>query len=95
MLNCDGCGVCCLAMGYPHFRRDADYAIWKGLPEELKREVDDHLATLTDLGLGKPCIWFDDETKQCRHYEHRPQLCRDFEIGNPHCLRLREQFEVV
>jgi Fe-S-cluster containining protein len=32
----------------------------------------------------------DRETNQCKHYEHRPQMCRDFEMNSFHCRRLRK-----
>ena len=45
-------------------------------------------------GLGEmPCIWFDLQTRQCRHYEHRPRICRDFERGTPECHGWRDVYE--
>ena len=35
------------------------------------------------------CIWFDPDTKGCSHYEHRPMICREFEVGGEDCLRIR------
>jgi len=32
-----------------------------------------------------PCVWFDEDQARCRHYEQRPQACRDFEIGGTLC----------
>ena len=26
---------------------------------------------------GSPCIWFDEKSRLCKHYEFRPELCRD------------------
>ena len=92
VLSCDNCGACCVAMGHPQFYRTSDNADWNRLPEDLKREVSEHIDALTDLDIGSPCIWLDMKTKQCKHYDHRPQMCRDFEIGNPHCLRMRESY---
>ena len=81
-------------MGHPQFfwRPDAGIAIdphWNDVPEHLKSELETYRAGLKEIDLGQPCIWFDESTRQCRHYVHRPQVCRDFEIGNPHCLRMR------
>lgn len=28
-------------------------------------------------GQPTPCLWFDAEKRQCKHYEHRPETCRD------------------
>jgi Fe-S-cluster containining protein len=36
-----------------------------------------------------PCLWYDEQTKGCRFYEHRPQVCREFEIGSHSCLGWR------
>lgn len=37
------------------------------------------------------CIWLDPNTRRCRWYEHRPQICRDYEMGGASCLAEREQ----
>ncbi len=31
------------------------------------------------------CVWLNPTTGLCRHYELRPQACRDFEIGSDLC----------
>ena len=93
ILNCDDCGACCMSIGHPHFWRTAtgDKADphWAAMPQSLRDEVNQYVDGLDDVDIGQPCIWLDLETKKCRHYEHRPQMCRDFEIGNEHCLRMR------
>ncbi len=39
---------------------------------------------------GSPCVWYDAKTRRCRHYEHRPELCRDeVQPGDEACLRWR------
>lgn len=93
VLDCADCGACCLHVGHPPFLRfargDRADPYWAALPPELQREVSDHIDNLQDHDMGQPCIWLDLQTRRCRHYEHRPQQCRDFEVGNYHCLRLR------
>jgi Fe-S-cluster containining protein len=37
-----------------------------------------------------PCVWLDLSTLRCRHYEFRPQACRDFEIGSTLCRLSRD-----
>ena len=32
-----------------------------------------------------PCVWFCSETRSCRHYDLRPDHCRQFEIGSDLC----------
>lgn len=67
-----------------------DYPIWERIPDELKREVEE------DRQSGKrppdsPCLWYDPDTKKCRHYELRPTVCRDFTPGEPACNKFRIQ----
>ncbi|MFN0052640.1 MAG: YkgJ family cysteine cluster protein, partial [Planctomycetales bacterium] len=40
------------------------------------------------------CLWFDPQTRKCRHHEWRPQVCRDYEMGGDECLALRRRFLV-
>lgn len=89
ILNCDDCGACCASVGHPQFYRNSNDELWKRVPEHLKKQVNDHVDALTDIDLGQPCIWLDPKTKQCMHYEYRPQMCRDFEVGSFHCHRFR------
>ncbi len=110
VLDCRGCGVCCLHMGYPAFNLSveqleqpgepmslnsaakADWARWQQMPEALRRPILGLMEVYqppVDGGLDGPCTWLDPETKLCRHHEHRPQVCRDFEIGSQGCLDWR------
>lgn len=43
---------------------------------------------------GTPCYWFDPETRGCRHYEYRPDICREFELGGEGCLRARRTYGI-
>lgn len=97
--SCDGCGLCCQGIGSPvliyarrpeyqdkHPYRPAD------LPPELAAEIDLHFSGL--LRGQEPqtqCLWYDAANRGCRHYEYRPQLCRDYELGGRACLSLRRQ----
>jgi Fe-S-cluster containining protein len=94
ILGCDNCGVCCLHLGHPQYYRSGHLKDphWESLPDNLKKEIDDHIDGLTDMDLGEPCIWYDHEKKQCKHYEHRPQMCRDFEMDSEHCRRKRQLY---
>jgi Fe-S-cluster containining protein len=98
--SCDGCGACCLVVSRPPFHHefgeDGEEA-W----ERLKRERPDLVADLladyrarrADGGpfYGTPCLWFDAETRRCRHYDHRPHACRAFERGVPDCRDARRR----
>ena len=70
--------------------------LWIKLPSHLVAEIESHLDTLedADADFGSPCIWFDPVSLKCRHHEHRPQVCRDLEIGSEACLRSRRQFGI-
>ena len=94
--DCRGCGACCRHVGHPMFLRYAGPGqpaepAWRSLPRRLKREV---LAYLKAKGprddYGEPCIWLEPDGT-CRHYEHRPRVCRDFEAGEEDCLRFRRE----
>lgn len=92
--NCDNCGACCtgqaalpVALVGDGFRMEPV----SPLPPELVTEL---LAIRTRFiadGFppdGSPCIWYDAETRRCRHYEHRPTLCRDaVKVGDEACRR--------
>lgn len=105
--SCDGCGACCLAQtsppmyvailwnreameGHPEFERvDA-------LPESLKGELQEYIERLKDSSIPNPetpCMWLDAETRRCRHYEHRPNICRDsLERNDENCRAWRELY---
>ena len=64
----------------------------KPLPEWLEAEVRavwERMQRGEFDPIGQPCIWFDQETRRCKHYEYRPEVCRDFEVGEESCLRWR------
>jgi Fe-S-cluster containining protein len=98
VLNCDGCGVCChgqaaLPVGwYVGFYANADEQA--ALPPPLLASLGAMRERFDAEGWppdGSPCVWYDDEARRCRHHEHRPEVCRDFEVGGEGCLRLREE----
>ena len=98
--SCEGCGVCCRQVGHPpyfwhpHHGHTVDEH-WKLVPEELRKEVLDHIDQLVEPDFGTPCIWFDAETRRCRHHEIRPNVCRDFEVGSKECIRLRIDHGII
>lgn len=95
--SCDGCGLCCEGIGSPvllyasrpglppqHPFRPAD------LPQNLIEEIDHHFAGLTRGQEPQDrCLWFDPVGRACLHYEFRPQICRDYELGARACLQRR------
>ncbi|HET6425127.1 MAG TPA: YkgJ family cysteine cluster protein [Planctomycetaceae bacterium] len=97
--SCTGCGCCCEGIGSPvaiyasrrsfgshHPFRPAD------LPTALIAEIDEHFSGLMRGQESQAqCLWFDPVVRQCRHYEFRPPLCREYELGGRACLALRRE----
>jgi Fe-S-cluster containining protein len=95
--DCRGCGACCMTQGsppgyaYPPFRPD-------DLPAELVAELDAYYAECERTGDWRdeqPCFWLDLETRRCKHYRYRPDICQDFEVGSEACLEWRAQPELM
>ena len=72
---------------------------WLELPQELKKALQLTIANyqkpVAEDGLDGPCTWWDPETKLCRHHQHRPQVCRDFEVGSVACLDWRKAYQIT
>ena len=98
--SCDGCGACCRVVPLPPFRRSLDEAgeeAWQRLgwdrpdlradflTEERRRRADG------EPSFGTPCLWFDAESARCRHHDHRPRACREFEVGGVDCRDTRRR----
>jgi Fe-S-cluster containining protein len=89
-LDCGGCGLCCKTQCYPPF---FDYER-PFVPAELLAEIDAALEADDGTAPGcdaKPCLWFDEVTGQCKHYEDRPDVCQDFVVGSDDCLEWRDE----
>lgn len=41
-----------------------------------------------------PCCWLDLKTLQCRFCEHRPDICRDFELGGEACRAWCQTYQI-
>ena len=100
IVDCEGCGACCLHMGFPAYLTEESPSgpepAWKNLPDDLRAEILESMEGYKPriTGLDGPCTWFDPETKSCRHHEHRPQVCRDFQIGSPECRDWRRVYNI-
>ena len=66
----------------PPFQPGEEAAL--GVPEELLLPVRQRVAADQHFDL-LPCVWLNPETRLCRHYELRPQACRDFQISSDLC----------
>jgi Fe-S-cluster containining protein len=95
--SCDQCGACCTgqaALPLSMVSRYAAVFVVNPLPEALAAELLELVAHFNAIGWpadDTPCIWYDAPTKRCRHYEYRPGICRDLEIGSDACHRWRRQ----
>ncbi len=93
--SCAGCGACCRQTTLPPFviNRTRNEARERNVPRPLL----DELLTLWSARLDlpeSPCLWFDEESGLCRHYDLRPQACRDFERSSPSCHAVRTKFDL-
>jgi Fe-S-cluster containining protein len=98
--SCDGCGACCLVVTSPPFYQ-VFHEIGEDAWERLRWKRPDLLAELQaaaqarrargDPDYGTPCLWFDAESRRCRHYDYRPLACREFEVGEYDCRDARRR----
>lgn len=66
---------------------------WHKLPEDLRNEWLEFVEIYQRDGeLDGPCFWLDTTTRQCKHHNHRPNVCRDFEIGSKLCREWRDHY---
>ena len=59
----------------------------RSLPPAALEELHEYLRQLL-AGVTRStraCIWLDQTTMRCRHHEHRPMICREFEVGSDEC----------
>ena len=99
--SCDGCGACCCrVVTLPPFRRvfgEAGEEAWERLrwdrPELLSGFLEAERAIKAAGGpsFGSPCLWLDQGSGLCGHYEHRPRACREFTVGGVDCLDARRR----
>ena len=102
--SCDGCGACCLVVTHPPF-----YSVFEEEGEEawerLKRERRDLVLQIAGdhkrrrVGgeplVGTPCLWYNPETRQCKHYDYRPLACREFDVGSEDCVDARRRAGIL
>lgn len=84
--SCEDCHACCLFCAFPPAATVEDF---EAIPQDLRDEI--RVEYERTRAIDGPCFWLNQESGICRHYEHRPPICRDFEIGGDYCLRLIER----
>lgn len=75
----------------------ADWDRWNAMPDELRNgirhSIREHKPS-KDGQLDGACVWLDAESKLCQNHTHRPQVCRDFEVGASGCREWRKAYDV-
>jgi uncharacterized protein len=98
--SCDECGACCQVVSSPPFHRvfnEEGEDAWERLryerPDLLAELLADDHARRANGGpfYGTPCLWYNAETRRCRHYDDRPRACRAFELGDVDCRDARRR----
>jgi Fe-S-cluster containining protein len=103
--SCDGCGACCGVVRLPPFRRYFDEPGGEEGWDRLRWERPDLFTQILEAdrarrergesSTGSPCLWFDPDSKRCRHHALRPSVCREFAIGGVDCLDARRRSGVA
>lgn len=94
--NCNDCGACCTEQaGLPisWYFGAVRFGDPDTLPTALRFEGETMLKDFRNGHFppdGSPCVWYDAEAKRCRNYEHRPEICQDFERGSVGCHEWRK-----
>ncbi len=102
---CGGCGVCCLHVVFPPFwarwplgtpGNDPDWVRLATERPDLAAGIEADYERRKAAGLCRrdyeaPCLWYDASSRRCKHYDYRPDVCRDFEPGGEDCMRFREE----
>lgn len=79
------------------YAEPADVERFKELPENLLRELEEYLDVIKSTGHPNDgiCIWFDEQEKRCKHYELRPEICRNvLQPGDEICRRWRKMYGI-
>jgi|SRR5579859_1831184 len=94
--SCRDCGACCTeqaALPLSWYLAAQPLGDPGAIPPELLAELRELLVRFRGEGFPpdrSPCIWYDAETRRCRHYDHRPAICREVvQVGDEVCRRWR------
>jgi Fe-S-cluster containining protein len=61
---------------------------------ELVEEIDKDMKA-NPFDAETPCLWYDPTSKNCKHYEYRPEICRNFLPGSVACCEHRLHQQIV
>jgi Fe-S-cluster containining protein len=79
---CKDCGHCCRNQTCPPFCGEDE-----NLPQELREEINAWLDS-PEWSDDAPCLWLTPDNR-CKHYDLRPDICRDYEVGDEACRNER------
>lgn len=63
------------------------------MPTRVRASLEDYYAR-RDRDDSAPCLWLTDDGR-CRHYDWRPDVCREFRPGVRDCNAMRERIGLV
>jgi Fe-S-cluster containining protein len=73
-----------------------DWDYWRAMPDPVRRELTEYFRGVLDGRVlersraGLPCLWLDQQAGRCRHYQFRPEACRESVVpGDESCLAFR------
>lgn len=106
--SCNNCGACCmeqesppgylsiLVYGEDGANSQADLDRFNAMPQRLRKELEEYHSDMV-AGLDHPksgvCIWFNEHTRQCKHYDLRPDVCREeIQVGDDACRGWRDVY---
>lgn len=87
---CNNCGECCRRMNSPpgyvylitcnpaNWPDQADVSRLKSMPLPVFITLLSYIKRLDSVDDSEPCIWLDQETNKCKHYDWRPEICRSY-----------------
>lgn len=91
--NCDNCGACC--MGQNLLPLSGNGLDETRLPVVLQESLERIIAGPLRGHDECPCVWLDRASGLCLHYQYRPSVCRDLEVGDEDCMRIRRKAGVA
>lgn len=68
----------------------------RNLPADALQAIKDYWRAMQadELDGDGPCCWLDQTTMRCRWYDHRPQICRDLDVGSEGCRVWRDEYNI-
>ena len=82
--------------GHADWPDQEDIARLAALPQEAKDVIVAYIGRLRrgEVSGDGPSCWLDLNTRRCRFYRHRPEICRNLEVGSDGCLRWRALYQI-